>query len=322
MGNPKIFVDANQYDLFNDEGQKLTWVYYLTHVLQVVYLLGFVATTVLFVNAYVVHTHFFPGAPNNDLYTERYTSPWWITLCFATLRFLFFLCMQWMFTYRNTLCCRGRYAGCTMFWLVLMVLILAMDCVGFVINTYYLAHCNGVDAFGNPCNSAGWCCLPEVRIRPSNHCPNEMSGSCVVPLPLNMNGTFVGLFAVNIVFLLLEIYFVALPLVLWFISFRSLPGPQSPEGFYDEVPTASAPPSEAASDDNDADYDPALEEGAAPTAPPYVDTKSRIGANASGVAVVRRPVVPHTPLLAAAAAARTNPITHVTPVTEKYTKQP
>jgi hypothetical protein len=147
-----------------------------------------------------------------------------------------------------------------------------------------------------------------------------MSGSCVVPLPLNMNGTFVGLFAVNVVFLLLEIYFVALPLVLWFISFRSLPGPQSAQDFYDEVPTASAPPSEAGNDD--ADYDPALEEGAAPTAPPYVDTKSRIGANAAGVAIVRRPVVPHTPLLAAAAAARTNPIAHVTPVTEKYTKQP
>lgn len=330
MERGKILVDRDQVDLFDDENENPGWIYYLTHVLQVVYMLGFVATTVLFVNAYVVHTHFFPGAPNNDLYSDRYTSLWWLVLCFSTARFLFFLCMQWMFTFRNTMCCRGRYAGCTVFWMVFMILLFALDFVALLANSYYLATCNGLDSFGNPCNAAGWCCLPEVRVRPGNHCPNEFSGSCPVVPTINKNGTFIGIFSVNVIFVVLELYFVLLPVILWFINFRTIPTAaasrkykMAPLPSEPEAVKPSAPPSE--------EKDPSLQDGeeeeeeGEPRDNMGVRLLSRpVVSGGPDSLVLRRPVVvPQTPLLAAAKAAQAPPlIAHVTPATEKNTKQP
>lgn len=322
-----------QPDIFDDANPNPTWVYYLTHVLQVVYLAGFVASSILFVNAYVVHTHFFPGAPNNDLYSDRGTSLWWWVLCFSTMRFLFFLCMQWMFTFRNTMCCNQRYPGCTIFWMVLMVLLLSVDIVGLVANSYYLATCNGLDAFGNPCNAAGWCCLPDVRVRPGNHCPNQFSSSCPVIPEISKNGTFLGIFSINVVFVALELYFVLLPLILWVVNFRSIPRAAAVASSIKQAsylpppqPQPSAPPAAA----NQDDVEPELQNADSPTAPSKesMGMTTRIRGSVSTVipdtVVLRRPgLIPQTPLLAAAKSGTASGlISHVTPTTEKNTKQP
>lgn len=335
MEKAKIFTNADEVDLFDDDNENPHWIYYLTHVLQVVYLVGFVCTTVLFVNAYVVHTHFFPGAPNNDLYSDRGTSLWWFVLCFNTLRFLFFLCMQWMFTFRNTLCCKSRYAGCTIFWMVLMVLILAADFVALMANSYFLATCNGLDAFGNPCNAAGWCCLPDVRVRPGNHCPNEFSASCPVVPEISKNYTFLGIFAVNVIFVVLELYFVILPLVLWFVNFRTIPKRAAAAAVVavrrlEEAPAPTAPEM----DKNAlAELDPTLEpndDDTSTATTPLLKDPSTLGVQAriraTDTVILRRPgLIPQTPLLAAAkssVAGAGGLISHVTPTTEKNTKQP
>lgn len=313
-GGRNIFVlDSEHGDILDDANENHTWVYYLTHVLQVVYGLGFVASAILFVNAYVVHTHFFPGAANNDLYSDRYTSLWWWVLCFGTLRFAFFICMQWLFTFRNTMCNAKKrpFPGCTLVWLVLMVLLLAADIVGLVVNSYYLATCNGLDAYGNPCNAPGWCCYPDVRVRPGNHCPNEFSGSCPafnLP-PLDKEPTFLGIFSINVVFVALELYFVLLPLALWFKNFNTLQSIKRASGKQPN-PTPSAPREEGGDDSS----------ATAPLAGDQEKLYARIRANADTAAVLRRPYVPQTPLLAAVAA---GPIVHVTPpAVEKNTKQP
>lgn len=329
-GGRNIFVlDSEHGDILDDANENHTWVYYLTHVLQVVYGLGFVASAILFVNAHVVHTHFFPGAPNNDLYSERYTSLWWWVLCFGTLRFAFFICMQWLFTFRNTMCGAKtrRFPGCTLVWLVLMVLLLAADVVGLVVNSYYLATCNGLDAYGNPCNAPGWCCYPDVRVRPGNHCPNEFSASCPVLPPLDKEPTFLGIFSINVVFVALELYFVLLPLVLWFKNFNTLQSIKRVQSIKNAVeerpkPNPSAPPLETPGKDTD----PSLADTAA-TAPPATENANvlaRIRAGIDTAAVLRRPYVPQTPLLAAAGARpASGPVVHVTPPSvEKNTKQP
>lgn len=317
-GGRNIFVlDSEHGDILDDANENHTWVYYLTHVLQVVYGLGFVASAILFVNAHVVHTHFFPGAPNNDLYSERYTSLWWWVLCFGTLRFAFFICMQWLFTFRNTMCGAKtrRFPGCTLVWLVLMVLLLAADVVGLVVNSYYLATCNGLDAYGNPCNAPGWCCYPDVRVRPGNHCPNEFSASCPVLPPLDKEPTFLGIFSINVVFVALELYFVLLPLVLWFKNFNTL---QSIKRAPQPSPKPSAPSADDPSlseENDDIANDPSGDN---------VNLLARIRTGIDTAAVLRRPYVPQTTLLAAAGVRpASGPVVHVTPPSvEKNTKQP
>lgn len=297
----------SQVDYFNDdvpETARMHWIYYLTHTLQVVYLIGFVASAVLFINAFVVHTHFYPGMPNNDLYSERYTSLWWTSLLFGTMRFIFFIFMTFMFMFRNIVCGRKRYAGCTITWVCLMVGILALDFVGLIINGHYLATCNDVNAVGNPCNSADWCCLPAVRIIPTNHCPNEMSGSCLPGLVPSKNPTFLGIFSVNVIFVVLELYFVLLPIVLWFNAFR-------------------APPTEADKAEEDAtEVEFAETKSALETLDPALAvTGESIPVTFKTVNVVQRRPAPQTPLLAAAA---NRLIAHVIPGSsaEKNTKQP
>lgn len=294
---PRLFVTRKgRQDILNPEDGS-HWSYYVTHWLQVVYALAFIALCAFLTSADVPHTHFQPGVPSNALYSERYTSLWWISLCFAATRFWFFVVMMSMWLYRNTLCCGGgRYAGCTIFWMALLFVLVGLEVLTLGMNTQFMVQANTQHAVGNPANSPLWCCLPEVYIHDENHCPN--SAACPsLPEPIVRDPTVVGLFSFSLVFLALDAYFIGVPILLW---------------FWQRVPRRESLPESGADLDETAEAG-LMDVGASvvvPSAPPAhpIDLKRR--------------AVPQTPLLAAAST--NGPIVHVTPFgsTEKDTKQP
>lgn len=319
-----IFVDRKRrQDLLNsEEAGGEHWSYYVTVTLQVIFIIGFIwGVGLVLVTAYVPHTHFRPGELNNNLYSERYTSLWWMALFFASMRFLFFLAMQSMYLYRNTMCrCEGRNtAGCTVFWMIILFALCALDLIALAITSNYLATCNGITAAGNPCNDPAWCCRAEVHADPRNHCPNIMTCPDGGP-PVSVDGIFAATFAFNVVFVVLELYFVAQPMVLWFLS-------TSPSSFSQKT-------IENDDDNNENDGDAAaraeerkaVEEAAqAALMSDSISLASQhaLDNNVSSAAVAVKRRIPQTPLLVAAAAAGI-PMVHVTPPThlEKNTKQP
>lgn len=314
MGQPRIFVNGRgKDDLFNPSGDP-HWLYYLTGVLQVLFVIAFIwGVGMVIITAYVPHTHFQPGQLTNNLYSERFTSLWWLALFFASMRFFFFLSMQSMFLYRNTLCCGGRYAGCTIFWMMILFGLCALDTIALVINSNYLATCNGINAVGNPCNDPAWCCRAEVHVNPANHCPNTLTCPGGGP-PVEPDKLFVAIFALNVVFVVLELYFILLPMMLWFVA-------ESPQRL------AAANQQEEDEDEATAKQEEAqtkqTAEAALLSAELVLPSSSTIMDNGGGGGVkLRRP--PQTPMLAAvaAAAASGGPIVHVTPFSEKNTKQP
>jgi cell division protein FtsB len=200
-----------------DASREAHWLYYMTVVLQVLFAAGFIfGVGLVLVTAQVTHTHFHPGQPNNNLYSERYTSLWWMALYFASMRFLFFLAMQSMFLYRNTVCC-GNGQGCSIFWMMLLFGLCALDVIALAINSNFLATCNGKNAVGNPCNDPAWCCRPEVHSQSTNRCPNTLTCPGGGP-SLQAEKLFLGIFALNVVYVTLELYFILLPLISWFLS--------------------------------------------------------------------------------------------------------
>jgi hypothetical protein len=320
MGNPRIFVDKRRDDLFNPSGDP-HWLYYLTGVLQVLFLIAFIwGVGLVLVTAYVPHTHFQPGQLNNNLYSERFTSLWWLALFFASMRFFFFLSMQSMFLYRNTLCCGGRYAGCTIFWMMILFGLCALDTIALVININYLATCNGIHAVGNPCNDPAWCCRAEVHANSANHCPNTLTCPGGGP-PIEPDKLFLAIFALNVLFVVLELYFILLPMMLWFVA-------ESPQRLVEaEVDQEDEVNAKQEEEQTKQTAEAALLSAELIPLPPPTIMDNASGSKVLAAAIkLRRP--PQTPMLAAAAAAAASggggggPIVHVTPFSEKNTKQP
>lgn len=310
----QIFLDKRRQDLFNPTEGNPGWIYYLTIVLQVVYLIGFVfGVSLVLVTSTVTHTHFRPGQLNNNLYSERYNSLWWMALFFASMRFLFFLSMQSMFLYRNTSCCNNNNRGnqgCTVFWMIILFGICALDFIALGINSNYLATCNGKNAAGNPCNDPAWCCLAEVHSVPTNHCPNTLT--CPGTIVLEKDKLFLTTFALNVIFVVLELYFILLPMILWFLASGPEQITAAPQEEEEEASAAAA----AATEQDQRQAEMALLNGEIiDSSRPFVSTAADLK--------LRRPP-PRTPLLIAAAAAAGAPMVHVTPPTvlEKNTKQP
>lgn len=307
MGRKLFVTKKTREDIFNPIEEKPGWIYYLTTTLQFLYLITFVfGMTLLLITAYVEHTHFRPGQLNNNLYSERYNSLWWLALFFAAMRFIFFLCMQSMFLYRNTTCCGGKNGGCTVFWMIILFSLLALDCIALFFNSHYLHTCNGVEAVGNPCNSYKWCCLADVHSKPGNSCPNTLT--CPGTIVLEKNGLFLAIFAFNVVFVALESYFVGLPLMLWFFD-------SGPENWkQQQLEQENQQQEQEENEESKRTAEMALMSADIIDVP----RATMVAAETK----MRRPLAPRTPLLAAAA---TGPMVHVTPPTtvlEKNTKQP
>jgi hypothetical protein len=220
-----------------------------------------------------------------------------------------------MFLYRNTLCCGKRSAGCTIFWMIILIALCALDVIALGINSNYLATCNGIHAVGNPCNSPAWCCRAEVHVITANRCPNTMTCPGGGP-PIKPDDLFLATFALNVVFVALELYFIAVPLFYWFLSDNNRISGGGGGGIIldngdDDILVNGG-----------GENDKTEAERALLDCAERIDIQSSLPSVAAVVAVTKTKMrrVPQTPLLSAVSTAA--PIAHVTPLGEKNKKQP
>lgn len=218
-----------------------------------------------------------------------------------------------MFLYRNTLCCGKRSAGCTIFWMIILIALCALDVIALGINSNYLATCNGIHAVGNPCNSPAWCCRAQVHVITANRCPNTMTCPKGGP-PIKPDDLFLATFALNVVFVALELYFIAVPLFYWFLSDASKISGGS--GVMLDSNNGGGDDGDVVVGENDkAEAEKALLDCAERIDMQPLQQQQKLPVTK----IMRR--VPQTPLLSAVSTT-VAPIAHVTPLGEKNKKQP
>ncbi len=191
------------------------------NIVLILYGLGYIASLVLVQNAHVPYTYF--KANNNGvLYNQRYVSLYWYALFFCCMRLFVFLVVLSMLLYRKTLCC-GRYAGCTVFWMAILVVLIMTELFALAIMGSYLGRCNGLGEVDNPCNDDKWCCAPEIFGDAANLCDNTAACTPAVSLAeMRANVDFLWLFAVTVVFVAGDIFFLLLPLGLWMTATHTI----------------------------------------------------------------------------------------------------
>lgn len=196
--------------------------YYALNVIIILYGLGYIASLVLLQNAYVPHT-FTPGTTYGTLHTGRFTSGYWLALLFCGMRVFIPLVVCNMLLYRDTRCGRSPGSGCIVFWLVCLVLLILFDLMGFTLLAGYYNKCNGIGSVDNPCNDKRWCCVPDVFMDPGNLCHNTVSCTPLVFLPdLRPDTDFLWLFWTSFVFILADVFFLVVPISLWFQTWTQL----------------------------------------------------------------------------------------------------
>jgi len=202
--------------------------YWVLHVMLVIYALGYLASLAISLNTVVPHTYF-KANQNGVLYSDRYNSAYWLATFFSAFRLFVFLVLCSMILYRNTRCC-GRYGGCTVFWIVLLVGLVLLELFNFTILTNFFVKCNGVDQVDNPCNDLLWCCVPSVFANPSNLCSNTIACAPLTgsgaPTPTSLdqlkpNTDFIWMFSVSTVFMVFDAFFLLLPIGLWLVNSAS-----------------------------------------------------------------------------------------------------
>jgi hypothetical protein len=187
------------------------YYYYVINVMLLLYALGFIASLVLVQNAHVIHTHH-KGNVNGPLYSNRFTSMFWVALVLCVCRLWTFLVVNSMILYRKTRCCGGY--GCTIFWSILLVLCVAADYLALAILGNYYRNCNGFEQLDNPCNDYKWCCVEAIYAIGTNLCGN----TCTPFIPigaLKPNPDFLWLFWTTVVFCVLDLVFLLMPLGMW-----------------------------------------------------------------------------------------------------------
>jgi len=170
----------------------------------------YAAQMVLVMNNTTPHTYFkvFPGG---TLFSERYITTRWVFLMLALLRILVPITVLSMVLYR-------RSFGCTVVWMVALVLLVIVDTLVLVALGIDYGGCNGQNQFGNLCNSIDpeWCCVPEIFSNPLNMCPNSLDCTPAVALvDLGPRSDFVWLFYVTLAFVVLDYILLLVPLWLW-----------------------------------------------------------------------------------------------------------
>jgi hypothetical protein len=217
--------------------------YYVINVMLVLYAIGFVASLVLIQNAHVVHTHH-KGNVNGPLYSNRFTSMFWLALVLCVCRLWTFLVVNSMILYRRTQCCpnaSGVGNGCTIFWSMLLVLCVVADYLVLAILGAYYRNCSGVEQLDNPCNDYQWCCVEAVYVIGSNLCGN----TCTPFIPasaLKPNPDFLWLFRTTVAFCAFDLVFLLMPLGMWLTANPSPPAANGDDDFLD----TKLPPPEAA----------------------------------------------------------------------------
>jgi hypothetical protein len=206
----------------HDSFETGTASYYVTSVALFIYGLGVVCSLVLLQNANVLYTYTL-GNNYGTLYSDRFVTQWWWALLFNALRVALFMCVTQLLLYRKT----ARW--CNILWLVPITLFILCDVAALFAYGGYLGNCNKNEPgnFNNPCNSYNWCCDPRVFSQSSNHCRPTAAcppGQAATLETMSPNADFLWLFALNVVSVLFDAYFFALPALAMCGAAKSLAG--------------------------------------------------------------------------------------------------
>jgi hypothetical protein len=209
MATTYLFNAETQHDTF-EQG---TPSYYVTNVTLFIYGAAVVASLVLLQNATVLHTNTL-GNNYGPLYSDRFVTQWWWALFFNATRIMLFMCVCALLLYRKT----SRW--CNILWLVPITIFVVMDLGAVFMLGGYLGACNGQSTgnFNNPCNSYNWCCDVRIYSRPENHCRPTAPcppGQAQTLEQMKPNSDFLWLFAINVISLAFDIYFLVIPALAW-----------------------------------------------------------------------------------------------------------
>lgn len=195
--------------------------YYTIHVMLIIYGLGYMASLVLIQNATIENTYF--KANNNGvLYSDRFNSLYWIALLFACIRLFIFVSVCSLILYRNSTCCGAKPGGCSIFWLIILVVLLLADLLGFAILSSFYTRCNQIGQVGNPCNDLKWCCVPTIFSDASSLCSiTAPCASAVTFSDLQSNMDFTWLYAASTAFVAFDLFFLLLPVGVWVASYAT-----------------------------------------------------------------------------------------------------
>lgn len=192
------------------------WTYYVSRNALVTWVLCLLATSALQINAQIPHTYFFGGV-NGILHTEQFVSMQAIALALSATRFMQFIALCGLMAFRRNSC--GRYPAPSVFWALLLSVLVLLDITALLINSALLHSCNSPEPGnqGNPCNAPNWCCAPEVHSNSANGC--RISGPCIAGFAvasvaqLSRREDFLWTFALNVLFVLCGLAFVVVAYV-------------------------------------------------------------------------------------------------------------
>lgn len=196
-----------------EQQKELPWTYYALRVGLVTWVLCLVATSALQLNAQIPHTYFFGGI-NGILHSEQYVSRQAVALALSATRLMQFLALCGLMVFRRRSC--GRYPAPSVFWAVLLAVLVLFDVIALLLNSALLHDCNSAAPGnqGNPCNAPNWCCAPEVHSNSANGC--RISTPCIPGYAvtsvaqLSARADFLWVFALNVLFVACGIGFVVM----------------------------------------------------------------------------------------------------------------
>lgn len=177
--------------------------YYVLQITQIIYCAGLLANIVLVMNTSVPDT-VFKTLPGGTPYSLRYHSFQWAIFMLAAFKYLMSPFLSQMVLYR-------RSRGCSIFFFVFIFAIALIDFFVVMGLARFYSACNGNGQVDNPCNSLVWCCAQEIWSISTNGCHN--TGPCGPDYPttqseLGANVNFVWYFAVSVVFLAFDLFYV------------------------------------------------------------------------------------------------------------------
>lgn len=176
----------------------------------VLYASAYICSLVLIQNANIPYTYTKGSGNYGQLYSERYVTLYWFALMFSAFRLLTFLIVCMLLLFRNTV-------GCSMFWVLILVVFVAADFFVLAALASNYTKCNAQEQPNNPCNDNRYCCVNAIWMNPLNLCPN--TGSCPIVVPsinaLSANVDFVFLFSLTVAFCAFDLVFMFIPIGLW-----------------------------------------------------------------------------------------------------------
>lgn len=177
--------------------------YYLLQIGMILYGIGFFGFLVLIQNANVPNTVTAPGLPWGTYYTQMFNSLYWLVLFLSVLRTFMFVIVYMAILWRASF-------GCSIFWLVLIIIITMADLLVVVGTGNLNGNCNGNGQKFNPCNDPEWCCASEIYTSSINGCANTIP--CPVGYPrsiseLSSNIDFDWFFALNVLFFVWDVLY-------------------------------------------------------------------------------------------------------------------